>query len=418
MTSSAKSDVLNSTLKFTIILLLLALNLPDPRAVNFFAIANTQFVSLSVIQLLLIFSSFLIILFIVRDAANLKISYLDLFVIAIATIPLLNNSNFPTIIIRFIFNIIPYFLGKLVFLNNETKMIVRILYIVGIIQAFLVISDAHFISLNISQVEGDDFFRLMPNGFNNIPRALGTIGHPLVLAVFLLIPAIISLYLLLSKSYSVMTLILFLATLYAIFLTFTRSTWITLAVIILYMLIKFNMFKNIKSIALTIFGFMAILFSPIFQNIVDRMTITTMEDGSVFHRLEMIGWVFTHMFYNFRIFLIGNGIGNTGTFLRLNPPSTLFFTIDNNFLSFLFEFGIIGFLLLSIILLQIIFKTRTLKVMELDVLKVILLALIANSMFFSLFSWYQTAIPFWLILGCLSTYITNSRIKKERLYEK
>ena len=139
---------------------------------------------------------------------------------------------------------------------------------------------------------------------------------------------------------------------------------------------------------------------PFVQTIIARFRMTTMEDGSVFHRLEMFSWTFYHSTNNLNILFFGNGIGNTGYFLYRNPPSTNFLVIDNQYLTFLFEYGIIGFI--SIMLIFSLVAYRSYIAREKRVIFFVIIALMMNAFTWEMLTWYQTSIPFWLFIGLAS----------------
>jgi len=404
---------LNKLLVICTLLLLLSLNLPSIVAVPALRIVYTNFGWFSITDIMLIIVSILLLfyyLFFSKPSGTFDRGMVILFFI-LTSILNLNGGRDRDLFFYFIRMFPMLFLGRLFVKNNQLKVVLSMIKGMSFLQILIILYSVFITPLGIERVGTSSLFWVQSNGINDLGRVMGTIGHPLVLAVFLL-PGIITWFYDIVYKKKMTSLVGFALATYCIFLTFTRGTWLVLAITISFMILDSGIFKQLylflkglhpsrkKIVIFSSIPIMIIaifLTTPIIQAIVTRLSMTTMEDGSVFHRLEMFSWTVRHVTNNLDILFLGNGMGNTGSFLRNNPPSTYFFVIDNQYLTFLFEYGIFGFISIMSIFFLSIYRSYIVK--ERRIIFFILMALIMNAFTFELVNWYKVAIPLWLFIG-------------------
>lgn len=399
-------------------LLFLSINVPQIEAVpEFRVIYNVHFgwfgityVSSILIFLLLLFYYFLFI----QEPSKIDRLIVFLFFIFVAVISFNGGRTR---------NLFLYFLrmGPLIFLSrfyiklNKINYLFLAIKLMTIVQIIIILYSVFVTPLGIERVPNTHLFMVLHNGVNDLGRIMGTIGHPLVLAVFFLPGTIIWFYEILNETTlkrKILPIFGFLLAVYCVFLTFTRGTWLVLSFIMFLIIIESGAIKRILQLlknltvekrriifvlSILVISSLVFLFFPTIQTVIARFGMTTADDYSVSHRLEMLTWVIYHVSNNRNILIFGNGIGNTGTFLRMHPPSTNFFAVDNQYFTFLFEYGIIGFS--AIMSLLFISLHRSYLSKESRMIFYVLLAMMMNAFTFELVSFYQVAMPFWLFVG-------------------
>lgn len=406
------------------IVILLAMNLPPA---DVFKITDTPLGTLSPIRLAIPVLFLLIIaisLILKREILIFKADILSL--LAFMILICLNFNKLSFVIYYFIFFVLSFLIGRMVSNFIPHKKILGFLMIAGVLQAFLTLilyfKAPDFISITTSD---RDLFRnfnnRLENGFNL--RASGTIGHPVVLGTILLPTFVITIQDFFSKEknkFKKLINILFILILsFAIYLTFSRSTWLICVFIFLFTLIKKRKFNKSKSFFVLLISIMVILFTKIGESFFQRLSLLfSSNEGSVSHRLYMYKWTLDQITTNVKTLMVGFGAGSLETVLEENPPIDNFLVIDNTFLSILIETGFIGlFLFLFILLISIKFYYNNLKLNfehNSYVFLLIIISFCLSGIIFDLFYWEQTGFLLTFLIG----YSSRERFEGEKIFKK
>lgn len=391
-------------------LLFISLNLPTAEVTKAFVILDSPLGSFSVTRILIIILFFISILFLLENNSSLYFTRGEIYLYIIALIIILNvmlETTSSSKVVYFFFIIyISFFIGRITGLKIKPKIIVNIIQVATIVQVLLVLYSIYVGPFDFTAVEGRDLFRDFNNkivGVSFNQRIIGTIGHPVVLASFLT-PGVIVYFIkfIVEDKNKIINFVCFSLTLYIIFLTSSRGTWLILFFLFLYLAFKFKLYIKVRYILLFTIAFFSILLGPFLTYIIGRLSLTTIADGSVSHRLYMHYWSINEALSNPITFLTGSGIGSSYNLLKLNPPPDSFLVIDNIYLTLLIETGFLG---LGLFIAIFIFALKTTSSShDLFILKVIVIAMLMNGLTYDLFYWEQVSIILWVIIGFLISF--------------
>lgn len=240
-------------------------------------------------------------------------------------------------------------------------------------------------------------------------RADSIFGHAIPYSTIVAMMLFMTKYLVKSTSIRISLNVVFIL---AAISTFSRSSWISIIIVFLILLIK-NTKRSITRkgiIKLFVTGIvilagmvifrepLAMAYESITQLINNRIS-GTMGSISALQRLGTIGYMLFHIgLYGL---LIGHGNGKGGEFLK-NTTIMLsnFGTTDNQFISILYDFGIVG---ISLTLALLFFSIRKLlnSVInkEIQMLSCVIIAAYICSFFYELLGWINVAATLLILIG-------------------
>ncbi|UYV54086.1 O-antigen ligase family protein [Priestia megaterium] len=206
-------------------------------------------------------------------------------------------------------------------------------------------------------------------------RTISVFGHPIVCGLFFVMAFICNIYILKS---GILKNVLQLLLIINVYSTGSRSSWISLVVILGIMIIpklsglkikkikltKSNIFSLYSSFCILIVGFffLVINFSNITQAIVDRFGSSlsaNSTDVSNTQRIGTLNLIFKNFEYNDIIHqLFGNGVSAANKFMAQNRVVIQdFLTTDNQYLTILHDFGLVGLSFVFILLISFLINT-------------------------------------------------------------
>lgn len=224
-----------------------------------------------------------------------------------------------------------------------------------------------------------------------------------------------------------------LLTLLDLYSTQSRSAWVAfVATYFIYLVGKLNfskikvkkntLFKKAISLII-VFSLLIIFYKYItfgFTQIYTRFSTvfgTQSTDVSKLQRLGTINLIKNYMFNSgiLKIFF-GNGFGSVNNFMANNLVLIPGFnTTDNQYVSYFFEFGLIGLLLYVILIIKVIYHYITYKYDDFyKVYDLIFLCICVNMFFYEINEW--KVINFLFMLS-LSVFISNNSYNKEKKIE-
>ena len=397
-------------------ILFISLNLPSPEVTKAFVVLEISIGSFTITRLTLYLLLFLCIIFFIRNSHKIVLEKVDICFYILTLIIFLSVyqdlTSFSKLIYFFSAVYVSYIIGRITGLNTPTKRVVFFVEITTLVQVLLVLYSVFISPFGFEGVEGRDLFRSFNNKIDGVEfstRVTGTIGHPVVLASFLTPGAVAFLIKSIAPGkHRLLNLFFFLITFYVIFLTSSRGTWATLLILIVYLSLKYKLFKKVINVVIFTILISYILLGPFFEYIIGRLSLTTMSDGSVSHRLYMYYWSINQFINNPTLLLTGGGIGSVYSLLKSNPPPDHFLVVDNIYLTLFVETGLIG---LVSFLLIILFVLRIKPISdELFTIKIMIIALMINGLTYDSFYWEQISIVFWVLVGFLISN-NNNRYK-------
>ncbi|WP_347472652.1 hypothetical protein [Clostridium sp. 3-3] len=253
-------------------------------------------------------------------------------------------------------------------------------------------------------------------------RTISVFGHPIVCGLFFVIAFIINLYLLKGYKKYIFEIILVIN----IYSTRSRSSWLTLLLIIILLAvnkIKESKLKFHKKLSLKrIIGFgltfctsvvvirMFVVNYTIILNIImtrfgNSLSFTS-TDISNLQRIGAIKIIISDLYHGGPIHLFfGNGIASASEFMKLNKVVLENFgNVDNMFITWIYEFGFVGFgFIISLIILLISNGIKNNSVITYKICLYALLAILLESFFFESISyWYPMTVTIGFIISTLS----------------
>lgn len=396
-----------------VLILLLSLNFPLINAMNSLKVFEIRHGWLSITDIILLFLLVLLLINQVLSQKTIFIKITDLLMVSILFLLHFNYSS-PTPFFFWILRVVVvFYIGR--FLVNEDKIafFLKIFKIMILIQVFFVFFPP--IAHDFTGAIRGGLFRYHSNFVNSSGRAMGTLGHPVVTASFLLPGAVLFLNSLLDSPTLKSRILNGLSTvlvMYSVFLTYTRGSWLSLILTLPLILFHSSLLSEIKTffgkvepkkkkkyllLLIMLIIIILLLLRPVVETILLRLLTLNMDNISVFHRLYMFKWSWRYMTSSIQSFLFGYGRGNIHSLLYLDPPPTNILVVDNQYLSFLLEMGIIGFGLLMMIF-SIALKSSFAN-QEMKVFGLMMIGTMINAMTFELIGWFQVSIPFVIILG-------------------
>ena len=255
-------------------------------------------------------------------------------------------------------------------------------------------------------------------------RSFSIFIHPIIYGTILSINLIclINLKSSMKKIFYFLNLILIVINIYG---TKSRSSWIAISIVfIIYIIFKIKKINNIKltkknflySYIILILSFILIIIfrngiNNIFESIINRFTYNFFNDVSRIQRISTINLILKNSIKNPFYIIMGHGFKTVGTFMLNNKIIISGFTsTDNQYMTFIYEFGYIFLIIYILFLLKTfinIFKSKN----KLQLLFCIIFIDISINMFFyEAFGWKDVLL--WLILSLiLSSTIKFKRIK-------
>ncbi|SHJ85636.1 O-antigen ligase family protein [Desulfofundulus thermosubterraneus] len=310
-----------------------------------------------------------------------------------------------------------YIIGRVMSLFGGAKFLSKLeasIRLAGLVEAALVIYT--FISGPfIEPVQGS--FLIYPAAFGEgVTRSPGTIGHPVVAAAVLL-PALFAWleYALCQTAgrkkyiawlcFSVMVL--------GILLTFSRGAWLAFLVTLLLFLLVRGYIVRLRFIPILALLLLCFYMTPIGTYVQMRLSMTSINDGSISHRLLMYGWVTERWLETPFSFLIGNGVGYSREELLNSPPPDGLLVVDNIWLTMLMEVGLVGTAIILIVQVLSSLKNLLRGLTWNQWVALSILSLSIDGLTFETFFWEQVGVLIWLLTGVLSTMNTVAKSNKK-----
>ncbi|SFS38919.1 O-antigen ligase family protein [Paenibacillus sp. 453mf] len=409
----ASKNIAFSFLSIVLIFLIFSLmNSPPYQAVSYFKLIDSPIGAISVSKFLILFSFVLLLLSMIVTNSKYYIALNDCLVYLITCMILINITIISKAAFLIFTIVIPYFIGRMVVNLQLEHIIFKSLKVAGVLQSILVVYSTFFNPV-IIPLQNEMLFREFGSGLDGSVfsvRASGTIGHPVVLAAVLLPSFICWIYELFksvngSNTKSTLINLIFSAVLsYSIFLTYSRGTWISAMIVVILLLFKFRILKKLGTIILILIMLVLLATSPITSDIINRLLLINSNDGSFSHRLYMFKWTWEEVIRSVSSFLFGYGSGGSSDRLIINPPPDGFLAIDNAYLTFLHEFGLVGLLIIFIILFRSIFHSESSH----SWIVFVILGQVFNGFTFDVSYWEQAGALMWLVIG-LSSVNFNRR---------
>ncbi|WP_449598721.1 O-antigen ligase family protein [Niallia sp. Marseille-Q9988] len=367
---------------------------------------------ISIPRFLLLVSLITSLILIVKYSNSIYLNKSDIIMYFFLILVVVNYSQLSSAFYFCLIIIGGYIVGRILKLLDKKVVLINAIKVAGIIQVVLVLYSMYINPFDFTAIEGRDVFKSLSNKIESSSsiRAAGTIGHPVVLGA-VLVPSLLCWFAALinekKKSLKILYLIVFFSTLYCIIITFSRGSWIAIFIVMIYLLYKKNHLRKMKTWIIMFCSLIILSVTPFGMKLIERVSsLSNTSDGSVSHRMYMYYWSFEEITRNPWTFLFGNGIGSTEKLLINNPPPDYFLVVDNTFLTFMVEMGIIGIILLFFILKKIIFARRNISIFN-----YIIIAWSIIGFTFDLYYWEQISILYWILVGYESTSINS--VKKE-----
>lgn len=399
-------------------LLIISLNLP-----SVIAMPGLQIFGMPIPRILILVNLFFAFILMTLYLEKIKLTIVDfallLYLMMILLSALSEDSNLNKIIFYGLTLFSPYFIGRIIGLFDVKKFLFIIITLTALIQIVLIIYSYFFHPFEFTAIEGRDLYRNFNNKIDGVDfsrRAAGTIGHPVVLATFLTFPTILWGYLFLSEQNKLKRNflgLLLLIGLFCIFLTYSRGTWLILLVLFAYLAFKLKFFRTIRSWLITLITIVILFFTPLSNYFLGRLSLTTINDGSVSHRLYMFYWSFKEAIETPIKTFFGGGIGSANALLIENPPPDYFLVIDNIYLLILVELGLVGLILILIVLIGSL-GLKGFYRKEINIVSFIIVGVLINGISYDLFDWEQISILLWFLIGINVTKKSDAKLKLYR----
>lgn len=253
-------------------------------------------------------------------------------------------------------------------------------------------------------------------------RVRSVFVHPIIYGTLLNINLIVLIYLkkYFNKQFYYINYLLIIVNLYA---TKSRSCWITFVILILLIYTQNFKFKNKinkkRLINNYFIIFIIIIFIIIFSNnisnilegVIYRFTYKSDNDISKLQRIGTIRNIIQFSFSRWTIMFFGMGINTVGKFMLSNPvilPE--FASTDNQYMTFLYEMGIIFLISFLIYFLYNLLKMYRCKNLFSKVIILIMISIAINMFFYNIYGW---KIVLFFLMGSvlLSSIATNNKIE-------
>lgn len=277
-------------------------------------------------------------------------------------------------------------------------------------------------------------------------RVSGTMQHPIVMGNFLLVNVIFN-FGLYARDRKIWPLFFSLVNLAALFLTFSRGSYLALVVgVMFYLMINITMRHRLSvylskaylvKMSITLAAIVALLFAAYLKgfNFIGTIASRFLQLGtgsggiSLHQRLNGLNFVLNSMFHKSNLFelIFGNGFGSLAYTLKTDNISLFvpgLYVVDNQYLTMFYEFGLVGicfFLYMIIKLFITCLKTisRTEQTgVDLQIFLTALLATLINLAFYDGFYWSSILV----LLGYMAAwilYLSHFSLKSnEKIYQK
>lgn len=260
-------------------------------------------------------------------------------------------------------------------------------------------------------------------------RVSGTMQHPIVMGSFLLVNVILN-FGLYARDKKIWPLLFPLINLAALFLTFSRGSYLALAVAALfYFLINITARHRLPvylsraylvKIAAVLAAIAALLFAAYLKgfNVIGTIASRFLQLGtgaggiSLYQRLNGFHFVMNSMFHKASFFqlLFGNGVGSLAFTLKTNSISLYapgLYVVDNQYLTLFYEFGLVGICFFPYIIIRLfLFCLKTIAAagetsVDLEIFLTAFLGLFINLAFYDGFYWSNVLV----LLGYLAAWI-------------
>lgn len=238
-------------------------------------------------------------------------------------------------------------------------------------------------------------------------RTISVFAHPIVSGLFFSLLFVYNIYLLKHRNIYIFYILQIIA-LINIYFSFSRSTWISLAfVLLLFFIKKFNLknlsFSKFKTnygrfyfgtlLILIIFVFLGLNYELIINTIINRFGDSLNSNSTDISNLQrtatidiFVSHIFSGSIFNF---MFGNGIGTAKSFMLSNTAYLDGFgATDNMYLTLFFEFGFILLLVYILLLVHLIYRwffSKNSWLTEISILSLILISI--DSFFFESVYW-------------------------------
>lgn len=417
-----REKMFKKIIAFLLFLLLIA----PPPAIdnNILILAQTKAGTLSLQKIVLFFTFILLISF-----KKLKIPLPNVFDIFLLLFSVLLLFYLPLNISQAVFFLevifISYLIGKYFYLHfkeDSFYLMVKVGQAAGLVQAITGIISTLYKPI-FPPVPNTELFSYKPvAGIANAFRATGLTGHPITLGAFLVFG--LACFLFDKKLNIIIKILSIFLILFATGMTFSRGAWFTSLLIFIFWCFSEKKIKKFVSFAiLGIVAFTALYFiKPTAIDLIgERITMTSNADFSVSHRSDMISWAFNEWLKSPQSFVIGNGSSISDLFL-VDPSPDILNVIDNQFLSFVVQFGLFGlfYMLMASFIIPIIGLKRIkhhnkenkfyFMATAIGIISVATYGFVFDFMFNE-----QLAIMFGTLLGLLSTSILKPLYLTEKL---
>lgn len=310
-----------------------------------------------------------------------------------------------------------YIVGRVMSLFGGAKFLSKLeasIRVAGLVEAALVIYT--FISGPlIEPVQGSFLFH--PAAFGEgVTRSPGTIGHPVVAGAVLL-PA---LFAWLEHALSSgrgrkrhIAWLCFSIVAVGIVLTFSRGAWLAFLFTLLIFLLAKGYIVRLRFTAILAILLLCFYLSPIGTYVQMRLSITSINDISVSHRLLMYEWATEKWLKKPFSFLIGNGVGYSREELVNSPPRDGLLVVDNIWLTMLMELGLVGTAIILAVQVLSSLKNLLRGLTCNQWVALSILSLSIDGLTFETFFWEQVGVLIWLLTGVLSTMNTVAQNNKK-----
>jgi hypothetical protein len=255
-------------------------------------------------------------------------------------------------------------------------------------------------------------------GMETLIRARATFGHPIPLASFLIVACVLSLFgvrfptgrhLGIMRALAVGTIVA------GIVVTFTRSSWLALAVAVCVGLIsrRISVLSKLGFVTSFVVAVVILLQTPLGQNIVDYVA-NLANTTSYGQRMASIRSVSSFFSTGLRNVVFGVGVGSQQNLYSLVSLQSVggLQVVDNQYITLLIEVGLLGlgtFLAIASKALSFVWKTVSTTPDPENArmvwgIGVALLAALIAIFFYDGLSWPSTAILVWSMLGFLARH--------------
>jgi hypothetical protein len=267
--------------------------------------------------------------------------------------------------------------------------------------------------LEAGYVEGASAFT------GEVARSRGTFGHPIPLAAFLAATLPIVWWVMphgarLLSTLRVPLLILLVS---GIFVSFSRSSWVALAILVVVFIIARQTTLRSRILLLMLLLCVLIISSALGLGslVLDRFEGVT-QTGSFQQRVLSLGSVPAILDVGTLHALLGNGFRSSSALYAQGTLESIgnFQVVDNQFISLLADIGLLGLgAFISVVAIawsrlravgRLEFGSVGSRASEAMAIRYALFSLLVVAFFFEMLIWPSSAVPFWLLLGLAFAY--------------